>query len=88
MSEKNTKATDTIECTLTSPEKTETYAGLRSITIPALSGFMEILPGHAEAFVLLRGGTAALRHADDRIEAVSLSGGQCHVRNNKVLIIG
>ena len=76
-----------MSCILTSSEKTTVYEGLRSISVPASSGLMQILPGHAESFVMIVGGTVVLKNVDDRIETFLVGESECHIRDNKVVIV-
>jgi F0F1-type ATP synthase epsilon subunit len=77
----------TIECTITSPLGTKVYSQLQSVTLPAVSGVMQVLPGHAESFAMIAAGTVTLKNTKGEIEAVRVSAGECHIRNNSVLII-
>jgi F0F1-type ATP synthase epsilon subunit len=76
-----------MSCILTSPEKTTVYEGLRSISVPASSGLMQILCGHAESFVMIIGGVVTLKNVDDRIETFLIGESECHIRDNKIVIV-
>lgn len=76
-----------IDCTITSPQKTTVYKGVKSIILPAFSGQMQILPGHAESFILLRKGNIFLRQLNKEEEVIQNTNGECHVLNDVVTII-
>jgi F0F1-type ATP synthase epsilon subunit len=76
-----------ISCTITSPKKTTVYKKVQSIILPALSGQMQILPGHAESFILLREGNISLRQLNKENEIIQNINGECHIKDNEVVII-
>lgn len=76
-----------IICNVTSSSKNKVYENLKSVIVPASSGKMEIRSGHAEAFILLGVGIITLKFLDgDKISLQSL-GGECHVKDDKVIIV-
>ena len=76
-----------INCTITSPKKTIVYKNVLDITLPALSGQMQILPGHAESFILLREGNISLRQLNKKSEIIQNINGECYIKNDVVTII-
>jgi F-type H+-transporting ATPase subunit epsilon len=76
-----------ISCLITSPKTTRVYEKVRSVTLPAFAGQMQILPRHAEAFVLLKEGQVVLRRPGKQGETVAIAGGACHVKGDRVVII-
>lgn len=76
-----------INCTISSATQTKKYGNLTSVTLPASLGQAQILPGHAEAFILLNGGIVILRQSDGQKQSVQISKGGCHVKDNEVMII-
>ena len=76
-----------IVCKITSPKQTVTYKDIQSITFPALSGQIQILPGHAEAFILLQEGDVILQRSDKKSEVVQITSGECHVKDNVATVI-
>jgi len=76
-----------LQCVISTAEKTTPYDGLRSVSLPAASGLMQILPGHAEGFVVIGEGDLILKHADDHIETFRIGASECHIREDQVLII-
>ncbi len=76
-----------INCTITSPKKTTVYKNVRSITLPAFSGQMQILPGHAESFILLQKGDISLLQLNKLSEIIQIINGECYVKNDVVKVI-
>lgn len=76
-----------INCTITSPEKTTTYKNIQSIVLPAFSGQIQILPDHAESFVLLQQGNISLHQLNKGSEVIQIMNGECHIKDNVVMII-
>ena len=76
-----------IHCTITSPQKTTVYDDLASITLFSYSGEMQILPGHAEYFGVLRGGNVTMKQQHGRKNTVVIKNGECHVKNDAVTIM-
>ncbi len=74
------------DCTITSAEYTEKHNDLQSLIVPAHSGRLQILSGHAESFILLMSGELVLESSQGR-KIVSIGGGACHVGNDEVKII-
>jgi len=76
-----------LRCVISSAEKTTTYEGLKSVSLPASSGSMQILPGHAEAFVMIAGGDVAMKSVDDKTKTLPIGASECHIQNDEVVII-
>jgi len=76
-----------INCTITSPKKTTVYKNVQNITLPALSGQMQILSGHAESFILLQKGNIVLQQTGKERETIQNAGGECYIKDNTVTII-
>lgn len=60
---------------------------MQGITLPTFNGRVQLLPGHAEAFILLREGDVVLRLADGQRRIVRINGGECHVKKDAAVII-
>ena len=76
-----------IKCTISSPLETTAYDNLRGITLPAVHGQMEILPGHAESFMLLQKGDVILHYADSEDKVVKIAGsGACYAKDDAIVI--
>jgi len=76
-----------ISCIITSPKKTIVYKNVQSIILPALSGQMQILSGHAESFILLQAGNISLRQANKESEIIQNIRGECYIKNDVVTVI-
>ncbi len=76
-----------IECIVISAKETRVYKKVRSVSLPAVLGQMQILSGHAEAFIQLRKGSIRLRKSNNQYEDAAITGGECHVYNNRVKVI-
>jgi F0F1-type ATP synthase epsilon subunit len=74
-----------LTCTIISPQKSKVYKNVPSIAVPASWGQAQILPGHAEAFLLLNKGTVILSRAEQ--ETIQISSGECYVKDNSVKIV-
>jgi len=74
-------------CTITSPANTETYKNLKSVTLPAFSGHAQILPGHAESFLILKKGDISLKQENDQNKKIQIDGGECHIKNDTIAVI-
>lgn len=77
----------TLGCTIASPDTTASYEGLASVGLPAASGYMQILPGHAEAFILLGSGDVILKGTDGVERKARVEACECHVAAGHVAII-
>ncbi len=77
-----------ITCQITSIDNSTSYNNLQSITLPANKGELEILTGHAEAFVLLKTGNIILEKQTGSKEEIKVdTDGGCYIKDNKVNII-
>jgi len=81
------KQNSMINCTIISPQKTIIYKNMQSITLPALSGQMQILPGHAESFILLQKGNISLRQSNKKNKIIQNINGECYIKNDVVTVI-
>ncbi len=76
-----------IKCSVTSSTKTDVYKDILSVTLPAFSGQMQILPDHAEAFVLLQKGSIFLRKLSKQSENIQIISGECYIKDDTITII-
>jgi F0F1-type ATP synthase epsilon subunit len=76
-----------LDFTLTSPTRTTTYYQIRSVTLPAVSGQLQILPRHAEAFISLTSGKVILQDSRGQTISLPITPGQAHVRPSSVVVI-
>lgn len=76
-----------INCIITSPKKTTVYKNARSITLPAFSGQMQILPGYAESFILLQKGNISLRKLNRQNKIIQIMNGECYIKDDIAMVI-
>lgn len=76
-----------INCTITSPKQTIIYKNVQSITLPAFSGQMQILPGHAESFILLQKGELVLSQLNGQSKIIQTINSECYIKNDIVTVI-
>jgi len=76
-----------LTCKITTPEETSVIENVESIRLPAFSGQMQILPGHAESFILLKKGPVSVKKGNGEVETIEADEGQCHVKDDEVVII-
>jgi len=77
-----------ITCVITSPAETTVYEKALSVSLPAFFGRMQVLPGHAEAFVLLKKGEVVVRQANGpESKIIQIAGGECHIKGDRMAII-
>ncbi len=76
-----------INCTITTAKGTKRYSGLRSVLLPASSGQIEILPGHAESFLLLAKGDIILNSKTGGKEKRPIEGAGCYMQNDELMIV-
>jgi F0F1-type ATP synthase epsilon subunit len=76
-----------LNCKITLAEKTKLYSELASVTLPTKSGQMQILPSHAESFVLIEKGNVILKKTDGQEEIWPADKGQCHIKDDEVVVI-
>lgn len=74
-------------CVLSATHETREYTGVTSITLPALTGEIELLPGVAESFILLGPGRVVWRRGNQAPSEQVISEGMCHARENRAVII-
>jgi F0F1-type ATP synthase epsilon subunit len=77
----------TLNCTVTSMERTEQYTGVEKITFPAYRGEMQVLPGHAEMFLVLGKGNMTMHHSDGHEDTRQISSGECHIKDDNVVVV-
>jgi len=75
-----------MNCKIVSPKKTLFSGPVESITLPSQNGEVQILPGHAESFFLLRKGEIVLK-TKERKKTISVSEGIFYVASNEAVSI-
>jgi len=76
-----------MECSIISPKKIEKRTELKSIILPAFWGRMEVLPGHAESFIVLTEGEIIFKTQNSQEEKLFIKKGLFYTKDNKSLII-
>ena len=76
-----------INCVITSPKETISYKDLQSVALPALTGQMQILSGHAESFVLLKKGSIVLEKSGQQNKLIQITNGECYIKDDVVTIV-
>jgi len=77
-----------ITCIITSPAETMVYENALSISLPAFLGRMQALPGHAESFISLKKGDIVIKRSNaTESKIIQISGGECHIKDDRMAII-
>jgi len=76
-----------LNCTITSPQKTFNYPKIQSVTLPSSSGQIQILSNHAESFFVLNQGKIQLHKINQQKETIQITGGECYINANNIIII-
>ena len=71
----------------TSPKDTKEYKNVVAMVIPAYNGQVEILPGHAEGFFLLKQGKVMIMDEGEKVNEVEVEEGGCYVKDDKVFLM-
>jgi F0F1-type ATP synthase epsilon subunit len=74
-----------MKCEIISSNQIKEFNGVKSISLPAYSGQMEVLPGHAESFVKLKEGTIIIQ--TEKKISVSIQEGICYINNDTIIIV-
>lgn len=72
---------------IVSPEKLLLSRPVDMVVIPAWEGEMGVLPGHAPAIVMLRGGVIALYQGDQITDRLYVSGGFAEVTPERCTVL-
>jgi len=75
-----------MKCIITSSKNQEKFEKITSVTVPAYSGELQILPGHAEGFIALEEGEMLLE-AKSKTESLPIKEGVCHIKDDTLCII-
>lgn len=76
-----------ISCKIVSAQSNKAFEDLDSVTLPAKDGEMEVLPGHAEAFIKLSTGEVILIKSNREKISVPVLQAVCFVKDDSVVII-
>lgn len=74
-----------MQCFIISAKNKQPFEKVQSITLPAFSGELQILPGHAESFIVLRQGKIILKNK--KINAINIEEGICYIKDDIATII-
>lgn len=74
-----------MRCLIITPKYREEYRNIQSVILPAFFGELQILPDHAESFVLLKQGKIILEGKKNK--EIFIEKGVCHMRDNTVSIV-
>jgi len=75
-----------LNCQLVSFKNREEIKFVRSLTLPAFNGEVQILPRHAECFLLLKSGKVLINTGEETRE-FQIKSGFCFLRNDQVIIL-
>lgn len=76
-----------MRCTISSPQKTITYSQVTRLQLTTTKGQIEILPGHAEAFFLLKNGEIIFYQKTAPEKHFPVNGGVCYVKDDQITFI-
>ena len=74
-----------MQCSIISTESKRRFVKVQGITLPAYSGELQILPSHAESFIVLRSGNIVLEN--EKTNTIPIEAGICGVKDDVVTII-
>lgn len=74
-----------MQCIIVSSKNKQKFKKVQSITLPAFSGELQVLPDHAESFIALRQGKIILK--SDKVNTIPIENGICDIKDNIVTII-
>ncbi|MCD6471104.1 hypothetical protein J7K86_01070 [bacterium] len=76
-----------INCKICSVQEIQVYNNLKSVILPAYWGQIQILPEHAESFILLTKGKIILEKEEKNKLSFDIKSGFCYFNNNNLVII-
>jgi len=76
-----------MDCKIITPQRIFVYNKLKSVLLPAESGQVQILPFHAEIFILLKAGEIVLGYSENKKKRVAIKSGLAYFRDNFLTII-
>lgn len=72
---------------IVTPEKQVFFDTVDEISLPAVHGYMTVLPGHTPALCGLGTGVVACREAGGRVERLAVSGGVAEISETRVILL-
>lgn len=76
-----------LSCHVFSSQSTIKHDDLRGVVLPALVGQMQVLAGHAEAFILLGQGKIIVEKNTGSKQEIDIKQGGCYIKDDVVNII-
>jgi len=76
-----------LTCQIISQQAKVVYDNLESVTLPAVSGKMQILHQHAESYILLKPGNVKLKKKNGDEKNIQLNEGVCYLYANTLTIL-
>lgn len=76
-----------MQALIISPQDKKSFAELKSIILPAFAGELQVLPGHAESFIMLKQGEIILQGQGKIIHRLPIKTGVGHIQDDLVKII-
>ncbi|PIR43722.1 hypothetical protein COV24_01560 [candidate division WWE3 bacterium CG10_big_fil_rev_8_21_14_0_10_32_10] len=74
-------------CKILSLEKNNEYSNIKRITLPSVKGFVEILSGYAESFIILKEGTIELYDNSNSKKEYPIKNGAGYIKDNVLTIL-
>lgn len=74
-----------MDCLVISQEQKKEFHNLKSITLPGASGELQLLPGHAEIFIVLGPGEVVLENKEKT--TLFVEGGLAYFKNDLLRVI-
>lgn len=72
---------------IVTPERQVFFDTVDEVSLPALRGYLTVLPGHTPALCAMGTGVIAAREADGRVERLAVSGGVAEISESRVIIL-
>ena len=76
-----------LECQILTEKKVLFSGQSQYITLPAANGMMQVLPGHAESFVVLQAGEIVVVTKIGKVRSFTVPGGLGYVRDDQVVVL-
>lgn len=76
-----------MDCTILSLDTSREFSSVASVTVPGLTGEMEVLPHHAELFATLTNGSVCVRMITGASQTIEIPESIIHVDGDHVMIL-
>jgi F-type H+-transporting ATPase subunit epsilon len=77
----------TFSLSIITPEETVFSGNIQSLLLPSVNGKMEVLSGHAPAFIMLANGVVTVRVTAEDIKMFAVESGYVQITRNAVKIL-